>query len=47
MGLMYLYVDYLAFWNVADEVLPIAPNPTPTAKPSEIKKLNMMLTHHT
>lgn len=29
-------VAYLALWKVADADFPIAPNPTPTARPSEI-----------
>lgn len=30
-----ILVAYLALWKVADEDFPIAPNPTPTARPSE------------
>jgi hypothetical protein len=35
--------SYLAFSNVAAGEFPIAPNPTPTARPSEIKSVSKQI----
>lgn len=37
------YQSYLALSKVADEVFPMAPNPTPTAKPSADKKHRQLI----